>query len=627
MKYTKIAAYLLVTCFVFAVIVSAYYYHRYLTLQHNVVEKTAQDALNQLTYSEREYDTLKGQLRSTVKLLANSQSMFDYAILPNTEHRQVLENIWESVATSQKWYKQIRYISRAGKELIDVGYTRNPGHSFVRNALQNKASRDYFKYAQSLEAGEVALWGIDLETHDGELVVPYTPGLRLISPVTVLGKRMGYLVLNVDVSYLFSRMNYSPDSDFNPELLNQQGYYLSSDNKSKLFGHILSERQQYNVANLFPAVWQKMQQQPYGYAREQGGIIAFRRIELVPGNSMYLMAHVDRQQILQRHARDFDDLLQEAIFVLMMVLFFALPIASVGLHYHRRNIESQLARAALSGMSAVMISDAHHSVIMTNDAFTKLTGRTQKQVQGRNALKVLFGEKRLESMLKIVDRVGQERRWEGEVEFDINDQPGPVTAIMRVQAVLSENGKISYYITSLVDISDRKALEFQLRELSEKDELTKLWNRRKFENELKRHALMVERYPERNRVCLALIDIDHFKRINDHKGHDEGDRVIRAVAEVMTDTLRQTDFIARIGGEEFAVIMPHTTLEEAESALNRLRIAVELDARINTTISAGFTDLTHDNTRCYKWADVALYDAKASGRNQVAYCLSSEEVA
>ncbi|MBU0062132.1 GGDEF domain-containing protein, partial [Vibrio anguillarum] len=95
--------------------------------------------------------------------------------------------------------------------------------------------------------------------------------------------------------------------------------------------------------------------------------------------------------------------------------------------------------------------------------------------------------------------------------------------------------------------------------------------------------------------------------------------------EILSQTLRTTDFLARIGGEEFAIIMPHTSVEEAETVLDRLRVAVEQS--LTVTISAGFTDLTADGKRSYKCADIALYEAKTLGRNRISLCKSSDDLA
>lgn len=128
------------------------------------------------------------------------------------------------------------------------------------------------------------------------------------------------------------------------------------------------------------------------------------------------------------------------------------------------------------------------------------------------------------------------------------------------------------------------------------------------------------------KLSLAIFDIDHFKRINDRFGHPAGDDVIREVAVRALDSLRKRDLVGRIGGEEFAVILPGADLHTAAEACERLRAALAVrpirykDAIIPFTASIGvaeFTvadDLDHLMTR----ADAALYDAKTSGRDRVA---------
>jgi diguanylate cyclase (GGDEF)-like protein/PAS domain S-box-containing protein len=320
-------------------------------------------------------------------------------------------------------------------------------------------------------------------------------------------------------------------------------------------------------------------------------------------------------------------LAHEEIIVLITVLIFAFPFAYLVTHCRRRSLESKLARAALNGMSAVMISDKQHRTMMINNEFENMTGYCKKQVIGQNALQLLLeNTDQVLSSSAIWSHLEQEEVWEGEVQCK-NKLRIPFTAIMRVHVVKNNSGKVSYYITSLVDISVRKELEVRLRILSERDSLSNLWNRRKFEEQLAYYSRLVERYPNESTTCLALVDIDNFKRINDELGHDEGDRVIASVAKLLQDSLRGTDFVARVGGEEFALLMPHTSLPEAKRVLDRLRIEIELAAGTKVTVSVGFTDLTSNSTRSYKCADVALYESKSSGRNTVSMCPSYDDVA
>jgi diguanylate cyclase (GGDEF)-like protein len=161
----------------------------------------------------------------------------------------------------------------------------------------------------------------------------------------------------------------------------------------------------------------------------------------------------------------------------------------------------------------------------------------------------------------------------------------------------------------------------RLEELSLTDSMTRVANRRAFDERLEdafEHARRYERP-----LSLVLIDVDHFKSINDTHGHDAGDRVLRIVADVLADSSRHSDFVARIGGEEFAVLLPETALFEAMQFGEKLRcnIAIAPTATGPITVSIGIANMPHSRiaTRAdlFHAADQALYRAKANGRNRV----------
>ncbi|MCM5509089.1 MULTISPECIES: sensor domain-containing diguanylate cyclase [Vibrio] len=618
---------LCITTVVLVSIAFAYYAQQYQNLEEETVELTAKQAMHQLAYSEREYQSVRSQLVSIIELLSHSRSLYDYILSPSAKNREVVEEVWSSMAINQKWYSQIRFIDNAGKEQLRLNYLLSGNRVQVAEQLQDKSHRGYFRYAKLLQDEQIGAWGIDLEMENGELVFPYKPALRLITPVEVQGQRAGYLILNIDIWYLTSRLNYSPDKSFRPELVGETGFYMISDDPSKLFGHLLASRSQHNLARYYPETWQMMQDQKSGYHLEKDHLIVFNQIYMEGRQKLYLVIDLSQEELKVRSERDYQILLKEASIVLLMVLAFTVPATSGVVYYRKRSLESQLARAALSGMSAVVISDKKHHAVLVNDEFERLTGYRQKDIASQNMIKALVGEEQFATTLQLFEALSSNQIWEGEITIHNQKTHTKVTAIMRVQCVLAKGRKVSYYITSLVDISERKELEERLRILSEKDELTQLWNRRKFELELRHSAKLSGRYPERHDTCLALLDIDFFKRVNDELGHDEGDRVISRVGAIIIEALRETDFIARIGGEEFAIIMPHTSIEEAEQALNRVRIAVEMAADVPITVSVGLTDLTSNSTRCYKCADIALYESKTLGRNRVSVCRSCDEIA
>ncbi|HGY9615229.1 diguanylate cyclase [Vibrio harveyi] len=626
MKVRKLVSALLATTLFFSALISIYYYQKYQTLLADNVKSTAKEALHQLAYSEREYNNVQDQISSISDLLGHSQSLYDYLRDPSDKNLAILQEVWSSVAVNQKWYRQIRFLNLEGQENVRINYDFKTGIAAPAQVLQDKSERAYFQFAQNLSNDQIGSWGIELERENSELVYPYSPSIRIMMPVAMDGTREGYLVLNINVQYLSSRLNYSPVRDFNIELINQAGYYVASSHNDKLYGDIIPARSRFNFGLLHPKVWQNMGAEKMGYEYDGNHLVIFNTINFVPGESLHLIIDLSQEQLLERADRDIDDLLQEALFVLSLMLVFALPITTLALHYRRHSIESKLARAALDGMTAVMISDTSHRIMMVNQEFENMMGYSNSRLRGWNAHNLIFIPEDIENILAIWNQLGVEQVWEGEVRCrtKLNHV---FTAIMRIQAIMAKSGKVSYYITSLVDISERKELEEKLRNLSEKDGLTSLWNRRKFEEQLAQYTNLVERYPNTPTTCLALFDIDHFKRINDELGHDEGDKVICTVAETLLRGVRSTDFVARVGGEEFAVIMPHTTTQEAEVVLNRLRVAVELSSGRSVTVSVGYSDVTADRTRSYKCADIALYESKSAGRNRVSICHSFDDIA
>ena len=222
-----------------------------------------------------------------------------------------------------------------------------------------------------------------METEYGEISYPYTPVLRVITPVQTPERRVGYLVINLDVWGLASRLNFSPDFDFRAEVVNQYGYYIASQNKSKLFGDSIPERKGFNLAQIAPKTWQALSSERMGYVFEDGNLFAFNTVDLAQQQRMHLIIQLNSAQLLERAERDLNDLAQEQLIVFFTVMVFAFPLAYLVTHYRRRNLESKLARAALNGMSAVMISDKQHRTIMTNNEFENMTGYSKSQVDGK----------------------------------------------------------------------------------------------------------------------------------------------------------------------------------------------------------------------------------------------------
>ena len=191
--------------------------------------------------------------------------------------------------------------------------------------------------------------------------------------------------------------------------------------------------------------------------------------------------------------------------------------------------------------------------------------------------------------------------------------------------IINYDNEVALY-SSFKDITDQKKREYDLFAKAVLDPLTGCYNRRQFQELATREIQTASRYG--TQFCLIMMDIDHFKNVNDTHGHAFGDQVLQTLAKICKSTVRETDIFARYGGEEFICMLPQTDFEDGKKIAERLRNNVEQavvrlpsgDA-FKFTISMGITDSASANTldELIKNADSALYMAKENGRNQVRY--------
>lgn len=190
--------------------------------------------------------------------------------------------------------------------------------------------------------------------------------------------------------------------------------------------------------------------------------------------------------------------------------------------------------------------------------------------------------------------------------------------------LIDVEGRLAHLLWGF-DISTHKALEAQLRELATRDALSGLLNRRAF---MERSTALFDHCRRHGQPCTVLmIDIDHFKRINDQHGHQMGDTAIRACADAIGQALREADLLGRLGGEEFAALLPHASADSARQVAERIRGAIAQLGLVSPsghpvtfTISIGMAASERHHTGIEPLladADAALYRAKATGRNRV----------
>ncbi len=287
---------------------------------------------------------------------------------------------------------------------------------------------------------------------------------------------------------------------------------------------------------------------------------------------------------------------------------------------------NQLRAMSNASLDALIVIDDQDLIRFWNASAQAMFGYTEAEVIGKSFHDLVALPQDMENIRKGMElfiKNGQGPVMNKIMEMDARRKSGEVFPVER--SVASFKFKERWYaVGSVRDITARKQIEKQLVELATTDGLTGLYNRRYFIEKAEGQLLQANRYDRS--FSLLMFDLDHFKSINDTYGHDAGDLVLKSVAETVRQTLRETDIIGRVGGEEFMVAMPETDIGVAWQAAERIRIALMASVvetgkeTIQFSVSIGLAHRASSDmtlAKMMKIADNALYKAKQGGRNRV----------
>ncbi|WP_164684155.1 sensor domain-containing diguanylate cyclase [Vibrio maerlii] len=618
---------LLITFGVVPLFYVIYDFQQIKTEHHNRIE---QDNFNHLQYSVKGLQQFVGKLQSSIKILSSSDQLTLTALNPSQSNVALMYDFWRLSAESLQIYSQLRFVDTEGMEKLRLNYQDGVSYIVPKSELQFKGDRNYFDYAKQLKTGEIGHFGIDFEVENGDLVYPLIPTMRLLTPVDAINpdtgalKRYGYFIANVNVRQIYQSLTYET-SNYLPLIISEVGDIILGHDVQPQFINMYPKNAELTFARAHQKLWAQMKESLNGsyYDGEQWYI--YSRFNITPNHGgnlssltrpIFLLFVGQDPKMAEVYDEAIEKFIENSVYLFMIVFLISSGLTLWNSNHNKNSLESKIARAAMNGMSALVITDKQNKIIKVNQQFTQLSGYTLAEIEGKQPDVFASGKHNQEFYMMMWKSLREDGFWEGEITNKTKNG-ALIDQLLRLQTITDKQGDIQFYVASFVDITARKKLENRLRDLSERDPLTNSWNRRKFDQELNILTSKYNRYPDKEHTCLAIVDIDYFKRINDELGHDVGDSVIKSVSRTLELGCRETDFIARVGGEEFAILLPHTPLREAEVVLNRLRIAIELEHRYDVTISGGLTSLCARANESYKRADIALYDAKSSGRNVI----------
>ncbi len=294
----------------------------------------------------------------------------------------------------------------------------------------------------------------------------------------------------------------------------------------------------------------------------------------------------------------------------------------------------------------LFVIDKNERIVLANQAFAKTLGMSSQELQGRDASVLPWyqdsDKPAAEGSFPWSRSIREGRLQTGDVMQVKTGADNPRTFKVNAAPIFDDQGNCQGALTSLDDVTTLEERNAQLTEMLERlqesrdkireqnkeleilatrDPLTSVLNRRSFFEFFEKQWHSAQRY--RHPLSCVMVDVDHFKSINDKHGHSVGDEVLQGVSGVLRGVVRQSDILCRYGGEEFCVLLPHLALEEAAQAAERFRYAIESTTIHELSVTAslgvsGFELGAETPQELLDQADKCLYAAKRGGRNRVA---------
>lgn len=289
----------------------------------------------------------------------------------------------------------------------------------------------------------------------------------------------------------------------------------------------------------------------------------------------------------------------------------------------QQDVELRIAAVAFETHESMVVTDAQVRILQVNHAFMALFGYAASEVVGRPANLVKSGRHGAEFYAALWDDLLKHRKWQGEI-WNRRKDGAEFPCWLCITAVCDDSGAVTHYVATHTDITRRKAIEEEVRQLAFFDPLTNLPNRRLLSDRLQNAVTHAKR--ESDHLALFFVDLDKFKPVNDIHGHAAGDQLLQAVASRLRACVRECDTVARVGGDEFVLLLGGIVeMADAKLVAEKIQAALQhpfhLDGGLSVHISSStgvalYPEHGLDEATLSRHADVAMYCAKAAGRDR-----------
>jgi diguanylate cyclase (GGDEF)-like protein/PAS domain S-box-containing protein len=565
----------------------------------------------------KKFIVLKNRIQdidNIVSSISKNPIMQSYIKTKDEHELYELRNIFFSIASVDTKIMQLRYIDKNGLEKVRVDRTSEQNEPIITSEeqLQDKSSRDYFQRVSSMN--EVKIWHskFDLNMEKGKIEVPYKPTIRVAIPLFDKQHEFaGMVIANLLTNNLFDSISSS--SVFNHYIIDKDGNY------------IIHPQQKYSF-NKYKGVTRPLTKDFPKYAssilsssKACGGCYVYTLNDVLNNDDNALLildpkTEYQNQLLREKLESTMYIIILSMIASFMMAFYASIKPAELQKALVKANLELKRFASILDKYVVSAKTKKDSTILEVSSAFEISSGYTNEELVGKpmNIIRHPGNNKALyKDMWKtILDK----KEWSGEIKNKKKDGT-EYWLEQNIVAILNDDGNIEAFFSVAEDITLKKELEV----LSSIDKLTGILNRRKLDEFLEYEVEIARRH--KSDLSLIIVDIDHFKDVNDTYGHQTGDMVLFEVTKMISHLVRKSDIFGRFGGEEFLVICPQTSQEEAFNLAEKLRKEIggySFNKVGQKTISLGIAQFeeNYSTQDLVKKADIALYEAKNTGRDK-----------
>lgn len=540
---------------------------------------------------------------NTVISLSSNKTIKEFLQTREQHTKNELEQIFLAVASSQSAIMQARLICKDGHELIRVEKDNDKNFIVDELKLQDKSSSYYFKTVSKMKDETVWHSKIDLNEEYGKVEIPYKPTMRFAIPVFQNGNFDGMVVINVLVENLFLAIGKS--SAFEHYILDKDKNYILHTNSNFSFNKYKNIQINLNK-DLENGV-------------DENGVYTFALGDILKNEDDAIFVFKTKKSYEEEL---FNKELNTIIIILMANIILSFIVA-LYISKIPTNLQADLLKAHEKLNEFASIIDKYiitattkidSTILSVSSAFVSSSGYTKDELIRKKMSIVNHPQQEKETFSELWSNILAAKSWSGIIKN--RTKKGETYWLeQNVVPTLDKDKNIETFVSVGIDITAKVELE----RLASIDKLTGAYNRRMIDEFMKQELESHKR--DSKNFSLIMADIDHFKSVNDTYGHQVGDAVLREVGQIISSAIRKSDIFGRYGGEEFIIICPKTSSEQALILAEKIRQEIEnfdFTEVGHKTISLGISSLI-DNDEVedmIKRADDALYKAKNDGRNK-----------